>query len=35
VFFDGFPKNAQGKALKTELREKAKDLATSVMSQDH
>jgi long-chain acyl-CoA synthetase len=30
VFFDGFPKNAQGKALKTELREKAKDLTTSV-----
>ena len=29
VFFDGFPKNAQGKALKTELRIKAKDLATS------
>jgi acyl-CoA synthetase (AMP-forming)/AMP-acid ligase II len=27
VFFDGFPKNAQGKALKTELREKAKNLA--------
>ena len=27
VFFDGFPKNAQGKALKTELRVKAKDLA--------
>ena len=28
VFFEGFPKNAQGKALKTELRLKAKDLAT-------
>jgi long-chain acyl-CoA synthetase len=28
VFFDGFPKNAQGKALKTELRENVKDLAT-------
>jgi long-chain acyl-CoA synthetase len=27
VFFDGFPKNAQGKALKRELREKARDLA--------
>ena len=29
VFFDGFPKNAQGKALKTELRVIAKDLAMS------
>jgi acyl-CoA synthetase (AMP-forming)/AMP-acid ligase II len=28
VFFDGFPKNAQGKALKKELRESAQDLAT-------
>ena len=27
VFFDGFPKNAQGKALKRELREAARDLA--------
>lgn len=27
VFFEGFPKNAQGKALKTELRAKVKDLA--------
>jgi long-chain acyl-CoA synthetase len=27
VFFDGFPKNAQGKALKTALRVMAKDLA--------
>jgi long-chain acyl-CoA synthetase len=26
VFFDGFPKNAQGKALKNELRASAKDL---------
>jgi long-chain acyl-CoA synthetase len=31
VFFDGFPKNAQGKALKSELRIKAKDLASSTM----
>jgi long-chain acyl-CoA synthetase len=28
VFFDGFPKNAQGKALKKELRERVLDLAT-------
>jgi long-chain acyl-CoA synthetase len=28
VIFGAFPKNAQGKALKTELRERAKDLAT-------
>jgi acyl-CoA synthetase (AMP-forming)/AMP-acid ligase II len=28
VFFEAFPKNAQGKALKAELRERVKDLAT-------
>ena len=31
VFFDGFPKNAQGKALKKELRESAQDLATETI----
>jgi acyl-CoA synthetase (AMP-forming)/AMP-acid ligase II len=31
IFFDGFPKNAQGKALKNELRASAKDLATETI----